>query len=628
MKIALVTLHLRPSAQAVSLAAGCLAAALPAELRKKSRPLDFFLDQNEDDICQALLEESPDLVGFSVYSWNRKRVIALAHRLRQALPELLLVAGGPEATGDPTGFGTTAPWDALILGEGEQAFADLVTDLVAGRTPSSRPGLLWQPAQKLFESPEAIHLADMQPYPSPWLSGLLTPSPEGGVLWEVARGCAFACDYCFEARGPEGVRTIAPERLVAELGLFQELGVSQVWVLDATFNYPPERGVQLLELLIQHAPWFHYHLEAKSDYIDRQIASLLGRLSCSVQLGVQSAQKQVLKTIHRPLDLERLTECVHLLEAEGVTYGFDLICGLPNDDYAGFSQSVDTALSFSPNHVHIFPLAVLPGTRLARQAERYKLSALSEPPYEILSSESWTPDDLRRGKLLAAAVDLFYNTGRAVAFFPTLLRTFETSPAAFFEDFISWALSQPEIDEEVFCDTESWTAKEAYRLQQGYLEQRLRKTGNGYLVSAVLDLLCYHFYYAETLLGEELTPTTEELSNQVDCWDVPWQRSRQVQMVPFAYEVLDLLEMDELELGEFVNLFRPVGSVAMFLRRDNEVICESLGEDFLKLLKSSDGQRSPKEIFAGTVPPETGREMVSFAVAEGLLQAPANRLAT
>ena len=86
--------------------------------------------------------------------------------------------------------------------------------------------------------------------------------------------------------------------------------------------------------------------------------------------------------------------------------------------------------------------------------------------------------------------------------------------------------------------------------------------------------------------------------------------------------------MEELELNEFVNLFRPVGSVAVFLRRNNEVVCESLGEDLLRLLKNCDGLRTPKEIFAGSVPVETGREMVAFAVVEGLLQPPMSSLAS
>jgi len=90
--------------------------------------------------------------------------------------------------------------------------------------------------------------------------------------------------------------------------------------------------------------------------------------------------------------------------------------------------------------------------------------------------------------------------------------------------------------------------------------------------------------------------------------------------VPFADEILDLLEVEEVQLDEFASLFRPVGSVALLMRRDNEVFCESLSEEMLKLLRESNSGLSPKEIFAGSLSQATGEELVEFAVYEGLLQ--------
>ncbi len=619
MKIVFCTLHVRRSIQAVSLAAGCLAAALPLDLRQSCVLLDFFPDQTDQEILSAILEAKPDIVAFPVYVWNRQRLIGIARQLHQINDQFYLVAGGPEATGDPVGLASAAPWSALVRGEGEAAFAGLLAVLAQGFPDQPLPGVtLMLEDGPLSGEEHCPH--DLSIAPSPWLSGILEPQPSGGVLWEVARGCAFSCDYCFEARGHAGVRHIDRQRLQAELDLFARLEISQVWILDSTFNYPPERGIALLELLLERAPHLHYHFEAKADFIDRHTASLLGELNCSVQLGLQSIHEQVLKAIHRPLDLEILAEKVHLLEAEGVVYGFDLIYGLPQDSYAGFKDSLDTVLSFSPNHVHIFPLAVLPGTRLALQHDRYGIVAQREPPYELISSSSWSVAEMDLCRHLAAAADLFYNTGRAVAFFPAILQALQTRPSALFEDFFRWALQQPDIDRESLLIPSNWKADDVYRMLQGYLCRQLRKTGQGHLVSVFLDLLCYHFNYAETLLGEELLPPPDEAFLQTNLWETPLQISEKCRLVPFAYEILNLLEMEEMQLEEIASLFRPVGSVALFMRRDNEVFCESLGEEMLRLLKQSNGKLSPKDIFAGSLSQATGVELVQFAVSEGLLQ--------
>mgnify|MGYP001191856443 CR=1 FL=1 len=489
MEITLATLHVRRSAQAVPLAAGCLAASLPKPLRRKVRLLDFFPDQDVATVTRTILDGKPEMVAFPVYVWNRVQVVAIARELSRQAPSVRLVAGGPEAGGDPHKLAATAPWSALVLGEGEESFARLVEELSANDDPTPEiPGVLFPGFSTALTSQLQPPL-ELDKLPSPWLSGLLAPTPEGGVVWEVSRGCAFGCDYCYEAAGHQGVRSHSHQRLRAELELFTQIGVSQVWVLDATFNYPPQRGVDLLELLLETAPQLHYHLEAKADFIDPQTASLLSRLSCSVQLGLQSTDSKVLSAIHRHLDLDILSEKIHLLEAQGVIYGFDLIFGLPQDSYSGFIRSLDTSLSFSPNHLHIFPLAVLPGTRLAQQRNHNRLVAQTEPPYEIIRSPGWSEQDLLRSRILATAVDIFYNTGRAVAFFPALLELFEIEPHQLFDELTDWALQQPDIDQAMLLASDLWNAHDAYRLQQGFLSWRLKQAGLSHLTTAVLDLL-------------------------------------------------------------------------------------------------------------------------------------------
>jgi radical SAM superfamily enzyme YgiQ (UPF0313 family) len=619
MKIVFCTLHVRRSTQAISLAAGCLVSALPEPLSQSSSLIDAFPDQTDQEILTMILEPQPDVVAFPVYVWNRLRLIEIAQKLHKKAPHIRLIAGGPEATGDSDGLLAAAPWMALVHGEGEAAFAGLINALAENLPAQPLPGVSWVTKGATFSGPEHCPY-DLSKTPSPWLSGVLKPEASGGVLWEVARGCAFSCDYCFEARGHAGVRGIDRKRLEEELALFVAAGVTQVWVLDSTFNHPPERGIALLELLLEKAPHIHYHLEAKADFIDRRTVNLISQLNCSVQLGLQSIHEQVLKAVHRPLGMDTLTKKIRLLAEEGIIYGFDLIYGLPQDNYAGFRDSLDTVLNFAPNHIHIFPLSILPGTRLAQQRDHYGIEAQSEPPYELISSSNWTVEEMERCRRLSAAVDLFYNSGRAVAFFPAIMHALKISPSALFEDFFKWVLQQEGIEHNELLLTDQWAADDVYRMLQGYLCSQLEKTGQGHLTSVFLDLLCYHFHYAETILGEELLPPREPLDSQTNLWETPWQRSRNCRLVPFAYEILDLLEVEEMQLDEFASLFRPVGSVALFMRRDNEVFCESLSEEMLKLLRESNSGLSPKEIFAGSLSQATGKELVEFAVYEGLLQ--------
>ena len=116
MKIVFCTLHVRRSTQAISLAAGCLASALPEPLSQTSTLVDAFPDQTDQEIITMVLQPQPDVVAFPVYVWNRLRLIEIAKKLHKQAPHIRLIAGGPEATGDAEGLLAAAPWTALVHG--------------------------------------------------------------------------------------------------------------------------------------------------------------------------------------------------------------------------------------------------------------------------------------------------------------------------------------------------------------------------------------------------------------------------------------------------------------------------------------------------------------------------------
>lgn len=51
-------------------------------------------------LVDTILSHDPDLVGFSLYTWNSSRVLSLARDLKRMAPEVLLVGGGPEINYD------------------------------------------------------------------------------------------------------------------------------------------------------------------------------------------------------------------------------------------------------------------------------------------------------------------------------------------------------------------------------------------------------------------------------------------------------------------------------------------------------------------------------------------------
>ncbi|HKL49285.1 MAG TPA: radical SAM protein [Desulfuromonadales bacterium] len=617
MEIVFATSHVRRSRQAVPLAAACLAASLPMPERMAAALVDIFPDQSDAEALDAILAEKPHMVCFSVYTWNRQRTWALAWHIRNRSQQISLIAGGPEATADPQAFFRDAPFDGVVRGDGEAVFPALVEALNRGDDPVGLPGLIWGGVSGPSLDEEAPTLAP-ENLPSPWLSGVLPLTD--GLLWEVSRGCPFACDYCFDSGGRTSVRHLPWTRLEEELELFARSGVSQIWVLDSTFNFPPRRGKELLRLILSRAPHIHFHLEGKAEFLDKEMIRLLSRIDCSVQLGLQSMHPKVLHTIGRGFDPEDFCTKTEILSAEGVIFGFDLIYGLPGDTLEGFRSSLDAALNLAPNHLDIFRLAVLPGTVLHRHRDKHGLIAQSDAPYEVIESATYSRTDLSASDLLASTTRLFYNTGRAVGFFLQLVEAAGYSSVGFIERFQQWLLTECRFDRDELLDVENWTSAQILSLQEDFIRYLFGGDDKG-LQALALDLVNYHYNYAETLLGPEVLPAEPEEVRPFPLLDTPWRRHPDLRLVDFSFEIIDLLQIGNATLHEILLLLRPMGSTALFLRRGSEVACESLEDDFLSLLQGSNGKRTPHQILPDSKPAEM-EQWVDFALAEGLLLPP------
>ena len=100
-----------------------------------------------------------------------------------------------------------------------------------------------------------------------------------------------------------------------------------------------------------------------------------------------------------------------MLNSTGVIFGLDLIYGLPGDTIEGFKRSLNYALRLQPNHLDIFPLAVLPGTALYDDAAAYNLDCLHNAPYTLISSPGFSGTDMAFAASLKNACNIFYNQG-------------------------------------------------------------------------------------------------------------------------------------------------------------------------------------------------------------------------
>lgn len=619
MRVVLAAIHTCPSPQAVPLANAFLKAYLCADEELSASIsvslADYFLNQSAEECAAGILTENPDAVGLSMYVWNRVLCMEIAAVLRSRKPELTIFAGGPEATADAVGVLSDSCFDFVIIGEGEATFREAVAHLNAGTSLAGTTGVASYRAGVFEHIPrKPLELLDV--LPSPYLEGLLPLNDQCGVLWQLSRGCDFACDFCFDHKGGAGVRRFSLARIAEELKLFARSRVTQVFVLDSTFNQDMKRAKEILRLIKKTAPHIHFHFEVRSEFIDVELARLFAQITCSLQIGLQSADPLIQRKVGRIFNPADFSDKVALLNDAGAVFGFDLIYGLPGDTRKGFSASLDFALRLYPNHLDIFPLAVLPGTRLFSRANDFGLRYLHEPPYTVLCSPTFSKEEMLVATGLAAACDIFYSRGKAVAWFNPVLAPLKMRPAAFLDEFRLW-LAEKEgegISEEQLSDVRIW------QLQRDFLQGIFAEKKKIKLLPAVLDLIDYHYYYAVALLSPAPELPTDRDLERMDLLDGQLVLSESAIIAQFNYEIYDLLASGDIDLRGFTDCFVADGSFAVIYPRGDEVFTESLIEPYYRLLCGLTGMHSAREISAEIgLPFEEAASFLEFAVAEGIV---------
>ncbi len=380
---------------------------------------EFTVHEPRESILSLLLAESPDVITFSVYIWNRRETLDLVDALAVARPELRIILGGPEVSfDDDTIFDRHSGLTALVRGEGEEPLRTLLSSWYQGYQPSAIPRTVLRDGAELISGMDSPPLGNLDLIPSPFQMGL-ADLKRGFVYYETSRGCPFRCSFCLSARDNQ-MRSYSMERIYSDLLFLMQNQVPKVKLVDRTFNYDNKRTREIFSFILEHNQTTHFHFEIAAHLLDEQTLELLDTVPIDTfqfEIGVQSTLESTLDTIGRKVNLTKLEENVrHLRKSGRINLHLDLVAGLPGDRYDSFLASIDRVVALTPQHLQIEPVKLLAGSPLRDQAAELQIRYDPNPPYTVLANQELTFTELQKLQEVSRLIDLTYNSGCFQAF--------------------------------------------------------------------------------------------------------------------------------------------------------------------------------------------------------------------
>ncbi|SED98087.1 radical SAM family heme chaperone HemW [Ruania alba] len=122
------------------------------------------------------------------------------------------------------------------------------------------------------------------------------------------------------------------------------------------------------------APDVEVTTEANPDSVDADDLVALAEAGFTrVSFGMQSAVPEVLATLDRTHDPERVPQVVRWAREAGLSVSLDLIYGAPGETLEQWQRSVEAVVALEPDHVSAYALVVEDGTKMAAQVRRGEL---------------------------------------------------------------------------------------------------------------------------------------------------------------------------------------------------------------------------------------------------------------
>lgn len=331
------------------------------------------------------------IIGFYVDSENVWYLRRLIPQLKYKLPNVSIVLGGPQVTGDAVEtLNKIKGADVAVIGEGEETMKELLSvNLFDIDGLMKVSGIAFKDCGKIITTKKrALKLCiDDFGWPKRVCYSLDPEIKFKSMI--TGRGCPGSCAFCFEgSKTFNPLRSRSVESVIEEFDYLVQLNGENCYLafLDDTFVMCRDRTEAICRRLIKkyngRVKWF---CEARADVLLKnldQISTLKQAGLIRVQLGGESGDQEVLDLYSKGVTLSQIELVVDELYKCGVQSVYvNFIIGGANETIESFNKTLTFAESLmerAPGCVEVGSSLFTPyiGTPMYNKPNEYGLSII------------------------------------------------------------------------------------------------------------------------------------------------------------------------------------------------------------------------------------------------------------
>lgn len=336
--------------------------------------------KNKEMIDERIKDIRPGAIFFTAVSTEYDFISSLARYIRDRFPEIYLVIGGPHVSLNPEGV--LGNFDAVCIGEGEEAALELVGQLEKGLRPSGIPNMWLKNGERIEKNPTRPFRQNLDDLPFPdremwkeWIDEV--PAARESIL--LGRGCPFDCTYCCNHalrklstgnytryRSPDNILSeietlAAASPLKREIYLeVENIGSNKEWVLELCSK------IEGLNKTLTNPLSFGVNIRITPGLDTNAIFSALKRGNFRfINIGLESGSERVRREIlNRNYSNKDIIDAVKLARSFGLQVSLLNLVGIFGETLSDFEETVRINRICQPDWVGVSIFYPYPGTRL------------------------------------------------------------------------------------------------------------------------------------------------------------------------------------------------------------------------------------------------------------------------
>ena len=180
----------------------------------------------------------------------------------------------------------------------------------------------------------------------------------------TSRGCPAGCTYCIKhVTYQNTVRLLSPARILQELLILRDLGVTNIHMYADLFTVNREQVIGLCQAIIDAKLKIRWTCNSRVDFVDEEMLTIMGRAGCwYIAWGIESGNERILRKAHKGASPAKAQRALTWAKNAGIKNWGYFIIGLPGETVETIRETIDLSKAL-PLDVALFHVAApYPGT--------------------------------------------------------------------------------------------------------------------------------------------------------------------------------------------------------------------------------------------------------------------------